>query len=98
MSNIINDKKIIGIYANCQGVKGLWYYLEKLFPNWIIINMTNYLYIRYRYKINYSDLKKFNIFIYQPLEEHHGIYSTSKNIENSIINKLDKNCIKPLLI
>jgi hypothetical protein len=94
MDNETINKKTIGIYANCQGVIALKYYLKRLFPDWIIVNMKNYCYIKDKIIINYPQLKKFDIFIYQPLGKQHGIYSTSTKIKGSIINMLDEKCIK----
>tara|TARA_B110000208_G_C11708137_1_gene408289 strand:- start:470 stop:1288 length:819 start_codon:yes stop_codon:yes gene_type:complete len=89
----MNNLKI-GIYANCQGTIGLKYYLTRLFPNCNIDCLMNYHYIKTKKKINYKNVKQYDIFIFQPLDEKHGIYSTSKNIKNSIINMLNKKCIK----
>ena len=89
----MNNHKI-GIYANCQGTIGLKYYLKILFPESLFYDMMNYDYIKHNRELDYDLLKELNIFIYQPLDKKHGIYSTSTEINGSIINNLNKNCIK----
>ena len=88
------EEKNVGIYANCQGTIGLHFYLKKLFPQWNFYIMINYGYIKNMLKFNYSIINKLDIFIYQPLDIKHGVYSTSIDNKESVINFLNDNCIK----
>ena len=87
------------IYGNCQG-RQLEYilnqsnlftqkYITYYYPNYELINSKIDL------DINFINLlKNCKLFIYQPVKKKHGIYSTSKNIDNNIYSYLSINCIK----
>ena len=87
-------KKIIIIYANCQGDIGLKYFLSKLLPNYLIYSFANYKYIKNKKKLDYNIFKLCDIFIYQPLNKKYKEYSTDICIKESCIHYLKKKCIK----
>lgn len=82
----------IVIYANCQS-KGIRVCLDTV----IKANYTeiaNYDYIQTKKDLPIDILRDADIFIYQPIDIKHGIYSTDPSIENSICTYLSPNCTK----
>tara|TARA_Y100000389_G_scaffold196763_1_gene230230 strand:+ start:8797 stop:9591 length:795 start_codon:yes stop_codon:yes gene_type:complete len=81
------------IYSNCQGIIILSY-LKKF----INFNNSNHIYnydlIKKKQQINSELLSNADIFIYQPIDKRHGIYSTNTAIENNILTHLSDSCIK----
>lgn len=92
-SNIIQSIKNIVIYSNCQGI-GIRYFLKKFFTKSEIDIIDNYKLIWNKGEINKELLKKADLFIYQPINKTHGIYSTSLDVENNIMSYLKPNCVK----
>lgn len=90
----VDDKKIIGIYANCQGTI-IEYFLKKIFTNCLFYYLENYTMIscskveinKYLYILRTCD-----IFIYQPLnQENYGEFNTN---DEGIFKYLKKSVIK----
>ncbi len=81
------------LYSNCQGI-GIIKFLSKVIKKAQYIHIENYKLINEKKPINKKILKEIDIFIYQPIDKRHGIYSTDVNIDNCIINLLEETCIK----
>ena len=98
--NNINKDKIINIvfYSNCQN-KGISFFIEKYFHmKGIKINidcsMQNYQMISKKIELPKELLLNADIFIYQPIDKRHGIYSTCLNNKSNIISYLKEDCLK----
>jgi hypothetical protein len=94
----IGDPINIVFYSNCQNL-GIAYFLRKYYAaNGIRVNidtsMQNYWMLASKSPLDETLLKNADIFIYQPIADVHGIYSTSNNIKNNIVSYLKKDCIK----
>ena len=99
----INDwgkEEILNIvfYSNCQS-KGISYFISKFLKMkgikfTIDTSMQNYQMISKKTPLPHDLLSKANIFIYQPIDKKHGIYSTEINDETNIISHLNKDCLK----
>lgn len=84
--------KNIIFYTNCQ-YRGLKYFLEKYFKDEKkIYHIENYTLIKYKKNIPIDILKLADIFIYQPIDKKHGIYSTQTSVEINIMSYLSSNC------
>jgi hypothetical protein len=83
----------IVIYSNCQS-KGIRFILEHSGFEAKYEELVNYAYIRGKMDLPIEILKKADIFIYQPIDVKHGIYSTESTIENSICTYLPSHCKK----
>lgn len=71
-------RKLCLIYANCQG-KALGHFLYKspcFQADYQIEFLPNYLLIQEQKEISTDLLKRAELFIYQPVRDEHGIYST----------------------
>jgi len=79
-------------YTNCQ-YSGIDFFLKKYIKNIETLYIENYTLIKNKNKIPVDILKNANIFIYQPIDKKHGIYSTDTIIENNIMSYLTPNCI-----
>ena len=78
-------------YANCQ-FRGLNFFLQKCL-SMESFHIENYSLIKEKKKIPYSLLRNADIFIYQPIDKRHGLYSTDKSIKNNIMSHLQSKCI-----
>lgn len=78
-------------YTNCQYC-GLDYFIKKHINNIETKHIENYSLIKNKKQIPIDILQQAHIFIYQPIHEKHGIYSTATNIENNIMSYLSPNC------
>ncbi len=78
-------------YTNCQ-YSGLDYFLKQQIHNLNSIHIENYTLIKNKNKIPIDILKNSDIFIYQPINKNHGIYSTDKSIPNNIMTYLPSKC------
>ncbi len=79
-------------YSNCQ-YAGIHYFLQKTLNGPVdITHLENYSFIKYKKQIPIDCLKQADIFIYQPIDKRHGIYSTDKTIENNIMFYLSPKC------
>lgn len=78
-------------YANCQ-YRGLNYFIQKHINNIETTNIENYILINNKNQIPIDILKQADIFIYQPIDKKHGIYSTDISVENNIMSYLSPNC------
>lgn len=83
----------IVFYTNCQW-RGIKPYLEQIYINSNFYIIENYELINETRKIDYLILKNADLFIYQHIGKHHGIYTTSLDISNNILSFLSINCIK----
>jgi hypothetical protein len=83
----------IVIYSNCQS-KGIRFCLERTGFEAEYEELVNYTYIREKLDLPIEILKKADIFIYQPIDAKHGIYSTDSTIENSVCTYLPSHCKK----
>lgn len=82
----------IVVYANCQS-KGIIRCLDKVI-NAKYIEITNYDYIQTKKDLPIDILRTADIFIYQPIDIKHGIYSTDQSSEKSICTYLSPTCKK----
>ena len=78
-------------YSNCQG-QGLKYFLSDTIKEACFIIIYNYDIINEKGVIPVDILGKTDIFIYQPIDERHGEYSTDRSVENNILNHLPEHC------
>ena len=88
----IKDKKIIGIYANCQGLM-IEYFLKTIFKKCSFHYFANYNMITNpRLSVSYykKELRQCDVFIYQPLNKH-GEYNADND---GIFKYLKKRVIK----
>ena len=82
----------ICFYSNCQ-FKGIHTYLSTKL-DYDYEHVENYILIKQKRAIPVDILKSADIFIYQPIDKKHGIYSTDTNIENNIMSYLSPKCKK----
>jgi len=84
----------IGIYTNCIGSFIYDEFLSKFsyFKDWKYTYIQNYFVIRENYPLDPDAIGDFHIFIYNPIDIKHGIYSTFH--ENGILSKLKPSCIR----
>ena len=78
-------------YSNCQHM-GIAHFIQRYINNIEIEHIRSYTLIRNKHKIPVDILKDADIFIYQPIHERHGTYSTDASIENNIMSYLPSNC------
>ena len=78
-------------YTNCQYL-GLDYFIKKHINKIETKHIENYSIIKNKNKIPFDILKQADIFIYQPIDKKHGIYSTDISVENNIMSYLSPNC------
>ena len=78
-------------YTNCQG-RGLNYFIEKYINKIETKYIENYSLIKNKEQIPFDILKQADIFIYQPIDKKHGIYSTDTSVKNNIMSYLSSNC------
>jgi hypothetical protein len=82
--------------GNCH-CSGLVYYLNKCleFKNTFNVKQyANWQMIANKESVPVKDIQTADLFIFQPLPEVHGCYSTDPTVENSIGSFVKKNCIK----
>lgn len=79
-------------YTNCQ-YKGLQHFLE-MFNKYTFDIIENYDIIKNKKPIPIDILNQADIFIYQPIDKTHGIYSTLNEVENNICSYLPDHCKK----
>ena len=84
--------KII-FYTNCQSM-GIIPNLILNIKNIEIYRITNYHYINHKQNLPIEILNQCEIFIYQPIDKRHGIYSTEKDQEKNIMSYLKPECLK----
>ena len=84
---------IVVIYANCQGIT-LSSILSEIISNCKVSHIQNYTLIVNKEKIPYDIIKKADVFIYQPIDSKHMLYSTDTNVENNILSYLKKDTLK----
>ncbi len=83
------DNKNILIYSNCQG-KPIMVLLKRCFPHNKIEHIPAHTYIKEK-KILPGDLfRNCDIFIYQPIDEKYGQYSTDFILKNYVNEKAEK--------
>ena len=78
-------------YTNCQ-CRGLGYFIKKHINKIDTKHIENYRLIKNKNQIPIDILKRADIFIYQPIDKKHGIYSTDISVENNIMSYLSPNC------
>ena len=78
-------------YTNCQ-CRGLYYFIKNHINKIETKHIENYSIIKNKNKIPFDILKQADIFIYQPIDKKHGIYSTDTSVENNILSYLSPNC------
>lgn len=84
------SKKKCVLYGNCQIIIGIKSYLESQKDISLeIITMQSFTMIRKQIKIDYDLIKSCEIFIYQPVNDSYGEYSS-----NNFLQHLNSNCIK----
>ena len=90
-NHIIRMPNIV-YYSNCQ-YAGINYFLQISVPKYYnIFHLENYGLIKEKKSIPVDKLKEADIFIYQPIDKRHGIYSTDTTIENNIMSYLSPKC------
>ena len=78
------------LYGNCQLTIGLYSYLKNCTTLRLDIDTwTSYIFIRDKLNLNLEKIFNYDIFIYQPINDSYGIYSS-----NHLLSLLNKNCIK----
>ena len=80
-------------YTNCQS-NGIMPNLQLNMKNITIHNIVNYHYIINNIPLPIDIISICDIFIYQPIDKKHNIYSTEEDITNNIINFLPAKCVK----
>jgi len=79
-------------YSNCQ-YAGINYFLQDAIPNkYNTFHLENYSLIKEKKPIPVDTIKRADLFIYQPIDKIHGIYSTDNSVENNIMSYLSPNC------
>jgi hypothetical protein len=78
-------------YSNCQHL-GIEYFLKKSINHGVVYHLENYSLIKKQMEIPIDIIKKANIFIYQPIDKTHGIYSTDLSVKNNIMSYLSPEC------
>ena len=78
-------------YTNCQ-YRGLDYFIKNHINKIETKHIENYSLIKNKNQIPVDILKQADIFIYQPIDKKHGIYSTDTSVENNIMSYLSPNC------
>lgn len=79
-------------YSNCQYV-GIHYFVKQAIKEpFEIYHLENYTLIKEKKPIPIDRLSQADIFIYQPIDKRHGIYSTESTVENNIMSYLSPNC------
>ena len=79
-------------YSNCQYV-GIHYFLQQTIQAPIeIYHLENYTLIKEQKPIPVDRISEADIFIYQPIDKQHGIYSTESTVKNNIMSYLKPNC------
>jgi len=89
--NLRHKRKICLIYANCQG-EAVKIFLSKsrsFTRSYKIVSLVNYVVLTEKTELDKKIFAKAELFIYQPLADHHGVYST-----NEILKLLPTTCIK----
>jgi len=85
----------IVFYSNCQS-RGIRWFLKHSACNELKITscilIDNYLLIKHKRKIPSNVLKEADVFIYQPIQKKHGIYSTDLDVKNNVLSHLPKHC------
>lgn len=86
--------KTLGIYTNCQGRFLHQIFLSKIpyFNEYNMVYLENYSIIRNKSVLDKHTIQSFDMFIYQPVSEIHGEYSTLN--ENGILGMLKPECIR----
>jgi hypothetical protein len=84
----------LGIYTNCQGgvINDLFLSKMPFFSDWNIIYLLNYRMIQDTVFLNKDDLQKCDVFLYQPVSERHGVYSTLN--DDGILGMLRPDCLR----
>jgi hypothetical protein len=79
-------------YSNCQ-YAGIHYFLKQAIQEPIdLYHLENYTLIKEQKPIPVNRLKEADIFIYQPIDKRHGIYSTESTVDNNILSYLSPKC------
>lgn len=79
-------------YTNCVGTS-LWeHFLRENLPDYALYEMTNYEMIRDKTPIPVDIVRNADVFMYQPIDERHGIYHTTT--EKGILQYLKPECIR----
>jgi hypothetical protein len=93
MNSLYENKNLV-FYTNCQGGIGI----NKLLSNKIKFKTINYIQtfstIWNNQELPIDILNNADVFIYQPINNKYGKYSTDTNIEDNILKYLKQDCIK----
>jgi hypothetical protein len=93
MNNLYENKNLV-FYTNCQGGFGI----NTLLCSRVKFETVNYIEtfstIWNNEDLPIDVLNNADIFIYQPINDKYGKYSTDVNIKNNILTYLKPNCIK----
>ena len=86
--------RTLGIYTNCQGRFLNELFLSKIpyFSSWTIVYLENFSMIANSEYIKRETIESFDVFLYQPVSEKHGIYSTLN--ETGILGMLRSDCLR----
>lgn len=86
--------RTLGIYTNCQGrfINELFLSNIPYFTSWTIVYLENFSMIAKGESIKRETLESFDVFLYQPVSEKHGIYSTLN--ETGILGMLRSDCLR----
>ena len=83
---------IVVYYTNCQFI-GIDIFLKDILK-YEKYYIENYSLIKNKGNIPIDIIQKADIFIYQPIDKKHGIYSTDISIENNILSHIPPHCKK----
>jgi len=83
-----------GVYTNCQGKAIYEEFLSKMsyFSGWKFTFLENYSMIKHRQPLNEDIIRDFDIFLFQPVDVKHGIYSTLS--DDGILSLLKPSCLR----
>lgn len=79
-------------YSNCQE-RGIRFFLTKVIKGARFNHIENYTLIKRKKRIPINVIESADIFIYQPIDSRHGVYSTDKSVANNITTYLKQTCL-----
>jgi len=90
-------KKNVVFYANCQGIQ-IWCVLRlsKIFMEFYedkLNYITNYHHLYNKTELNYSLIQQADLFIYQPIDKKHGVYSTDLSVPGNVLSYCKPSCV-----
>lgn len=83
-----------GVYTNCQGRLIYEQFLSKFsyFKEWKFTFLENYTLMKNKTELDKELINDFDIFLYQPVDQKHGVYTTLS--EEGILGMLKPSCLR----